>query len=195
MTSDHQRYSLTELANLAGVSVRTVRYYQSQGLLSSSGTSGPGAKYGEAHLDRLRLIRRLQREHLPLAEIRRQLDEMDDADIAELAEGEPPEPPADSALEYVRRVLEPGGASRSPSRLREVHPLYASAPSLPSPAPVPSEPSTPEPPNRLVRSQWERIPLATDVELHVRRPLPRPLAKQVDRLIAIAADLLKEDPS
>ena len=80
MTSDHQRYSLTELANLAGVSVRTVRYYQSQGLLSSSGTSGPGAKYGEAHLDRLRLIRRLQREHLPLAEIRRQLDEMDDAD-------------------------------------------------------------------------------------------------------------------
>ena len=80
MTSDHQRYSLTELANLAGVSVRTVRYYQSQGLLSSSGTSGPGAKYGEAHLDRLRLIRRLQREHLPLAEIRRQLDEIDDAD-------------------------------------------------------------------------------------------------------------------
>ena len=111
MPSDHQRYSLTELANLAGVSVRTVRYYQSQGLLSSSGTSGPGAKYGEAHLDRLRLIRRLQREHLPLAEIRRQLDEMDDADIAELAESEPPEPPVDSALEYVRRVLEPGGES------------------------------------------------------------------------------------
>ena len=87
MSSDHQRYSLTELANLAGVSVRTVRYYQSQGLLSSSGTSGPGAKYGEAHLARLRLIRRLQREHLPLAEIRRQLDEIDDATIADARGG------------------------------------------------------------------------------------------------------------
>ena len=97
---------------------RTVRYYQSQGLLSSSGTSGPGAKYGEAHLARLRLIRRLQREHLPLAEIRRQLDEIDDATIATLAEAEPPELPADSALEYVRRVLEPDGVSRSPSLLR-----------------------------------------------------------------------------
>ena len=156
--------------------MRTVRYYQSQGLLSSSGTSGPGAKYGEAHLARLRLIRRLQREHLPLAEIRRQLDEIDDATIATLAEGEPPEPPADSALEYVRRVLEPGGDSpallrRSANTVADSDVLYALA------APALSEPSTPEPSNRLVRSQWERIPLATDVELHVRRPLPRPLAE------------------
>ena len=194
MPSDHQRYSLTELANLAGVSVRTVRYYQSQGLLSSSGTSGPGAKYGETHLARLLLIRRLQREHLPLAEIRRQLDEIDDATIATLAEGEPPEPPVDSALEYVRRVLEPGGDSPSPLR-RSTNTVAESDVSYALAAPALSEPSTPESPKRLVRSQWERIPLATDVELHVRRPLPRPLAKQVDRLIAIAADLLKEDPS
>jgi hypothetical protein len=61
--------------------------------------------------------------------------------------------------------------------------------------PAPPEPPAADTPSRVERSQWERIELATDVELHVRRPLPRPLAKQVDRLIAIATDLLKEDPS
>jgi hypothetical protein len=37
--------------------------------------------------------------------------------------------------------------------------------------------------------------LAPDVELHVRRPLTRPLNKQVDRLVTIARELLEEDPS
>jgi hypothetical protein len=52
------RYTLTELADLAGVTPRTVRYYLAQGLLPSVGTAGPGAKYGDAQLARLRLIRR-----------------------------------------------------------------------------------------------------------------------------------------
>ena len=191
MTTD--RYSLTELADLAGVSVRTVRYYQSQGLLSSSGTSGPGAKYDEAHLARLQLIRRLQRDHLPLAEIRRRLADLDDATVMTLAEAAPPAPPRDSALDYVRGVLASGSAAPRPARaLRVSEPPAAFAMSV---QPAPPEPPAADTPSRVERSQWERIELATDVELHVRRPLPRPLAKQVDRLIAIATDLLKEDPS
>ena len=189
------RFSLTELADLAGVSVRTVRYYQSQGLLTSSGTSGPRAKYDEAHLARLQLIRRLQRDHLPLAEIRRQLDDLDDAAVMTLAETAPPAPPQDSALDYVRSVLRSGSAPppapRSVLRAAEM-PAAAYAMSV---QPAPPEPPPADAPARIERSQWERIELATDVELHVRRPLPRPLAKQVDRLIAIATDLLKEDPS
>ena len=43
------------------------------------------------------------------------------------------------------------------------------------------------------RSQWERIVLAPDVELHVRRPLSRTQNKQVDRLVTIARELLEED--
>jgi len=187
------RYSLTELDDLAGVSVRTVRYYQSQGLLSSSGTSGPGAKYDEAHLARLQLIRRLQRDHLPLAEIRRRLADLDDATVITLAETEPPAPPRDSALDYVRGVLASGSAAPRPARaLRVSDPAATFAMSV---QPAPPEPQTADTASRIERSQWERIELATDVELHVRRPLPRPLAKQVDRLIAIATDLLKEDPS
>src|SRR3954470_17142841 len=102
---DDDRYSLTELADLAGVTPRTVRYYIAQGLLPAVGQYGPGSKYDDDHLARLRVIRRLgpgnkrddaplarlratrrpEAEHLPLAEIRRRLDELGDADIRSLA--------------------------------------------------------------------------------------------------------------
>ena len=51
-------YTLTDLADLAGVTPRTLRYYLSQGLLPAVGASGPGAKYDDSHLARLRLIKR-----------------------------------------------------------------------------------------------------------------------------------------
>ncbi len=65
-------YTLQQLADEAGVTPRTIRYYIAQGLLASPG-AGSGARYTDAHLERLRLIRQLQRNHLPLAEIRKQL--------------------------------------------------------------------------------------------------------------------------
>lgn len=198
------RYSLTELAGLAGVTPRTVRYYISQGLLPSPGTSGPGAKYDDAHLVRLRLVRKLQREHLPLAEIRQRLAGLDDTTIANLAD-QPTEvtDPQDSALDYIRRVL--GPPQVKPNRLAAVNERPAAAyalarkPMRAEPMPGASAPITlgvePAPGRSFERSQWERIPLAPDIELHVRRPLPRPLAKQVDRLVSIARDLLEEDQS
>jgi DNA-binding transcriptional MerR regulator len=201
---DDARYSLTELADLAGVTPRTVRFYLSQGLLPSPGATGPGVTYGAGSLDRLRLIRRLQREHLPLAEIRRQLAGLDDDAIAQLVDAAASEDgsasttePADSALDYVRRLLAPP-ATRPPMLRRslmkridtvaESPALYASAMSV-----APATPSS-EPP-AIERSQWERIALAEDVELHVRRPLPRSQSRKVDRLVTIARELLEEDPS
>jgi DNA-binding transcriptional MerR regulator len=206
MSPSDNRYSLTELADLAGVTPRTVRYYMSQGLLPSPGASGPGAKYDDTHLERLRLVRRLQREHLPLAEIRQRLAGLDDTAIATLAE-EPAaaRDPQDSALDYIRRVLgpQPAALKRLMAGL-EPPPAFTltgesrnveSGPVTPlarSPITLGVEPA---PGRNFERSQWERIPLAPDIELHVRRPLPRPLAKQVDRLVSIARDLLEEDPS
>ena len=110
---DDDRYSLTELADLAGVTPRTVRYYLAQGLLPAVGQTGPGSKYGEGHLTRLRLIRRLQAEHLPLAEIRRRLEGLTETDIRTLVATEVPEPPAGSALDYLRSVLG-GDTERTP---------------------------------------------------------------------------------
>jgi hypothetical protein len=45
------------------------------------------------------------------------------------------------------------------------------------------------------RSQWDRIVLAPDIVLHVRRPLSRLQNRAVDRLIGVARQLLEEEPS
>ncbi|CAN5307892.1 hypothetical protein BH09GEM1_BH09GEM1_18440 [soil metagenome] len=147
---------LTELADRAGVSIRTVRYYIQQGLLTKPEARGPGAHYTEEHLDRLLLIKRLQREHLPLAEIRR---------VLESSAGEVPAPR--TARDYVHSVL------------GESIPLYS------APAVEEASPST--------RSQWERVTLAPDIELHIRRPLSRAVNKQVERLIDAARDILEDN--
>jgi DNA-binding transcriptional MerR regulator len=210
---DDDRYSLTELADLAGVTPRTVRYYLAQGLLPAVGQTGPGSKYGEAHLARLRLIRRLQAEHLPLAEIRRRLEGLSGSDIVALAAEPAPAPPADSALDYLRTVLGEGrtaarsvapplAASMAPPPGMPLlrHSLQASeAPIGVPPAVAPSgspSPAEADPSERVLdRSQWERITLSPDIELHVRRPLTRAHQKGVDRLVAIARELLEEDRS
>ena len=114
--------------------------------------------------------------------------------------------PAGSAVDYIRDVLgihevfeEPRTYARrmvdsSPSLPTEVYrsPASMPAPSLPSmPAVGKPEPalSKPEP----GRSQWERISLDPDIELHVRHPLTRQNKKAVARLIAIARQLFEED--
>jgi DNA-binding transcriptional MerR regulator len=215
---DEDRYSLTELADLAGVTPRTVRYYLGQGLLPATGQSGPGTRYDAGHLARLRLIRRLQAEHLPLAEIRRRLDGLGADEIRDLAGSDVPAPPAQSALEYLRTVLGGPASDRlperpplslqipSPRRVRagspDAHPAGLAAVSEVRAA-VAEEPgdryrsttaTTSEPsPASIERSQWERIVLAPDIELHIRRPLARAQNKGVDRLVTIAREILEED--
>jgi DNA-binding transcriptional MerR regulator len=192
------RYTLTQLAGLAGVTPRTVRYYITQGLIPAPGSAGPGPKYSDADLARLRTIKRLQREHQPLAEIRAQLAKLDDATILGLAEAtETPEPPQESALDYIRRVTGGRRVAEAPaSLLKRVGSASYAAEAAPSFAPTaPAAPALESPAEaRLERSQWERIELAPDVELHVRRPLARQTAKRVDRIVSIARDLLEEEP-
>ena len=203
-------FTLADLCDLAGVTPRTVRYYVTEGLLRSPGTTGPGARYDEGHLARLRLTRRLQREHLPLAEIRRRLAALDDDEAISLAGGRA-EPPGDSALDYVRGVLAGKGVGGAGRPVVPASPSPASPPpGSPSPG-SPSQalllerrllvdPSGPElwsadaPRSRLLeRSHWERIALSADVEIHVRRPLTRDQNRAVARLLEEARRLLEEN--
>jgi len=124
-------YSLADLCDLADVTPRTVRYYISQGLLRSPGTSGPGARYDDGHLARLRLVRRLQREHLPLAEIRARLAALSDEEAIVEAEG-PAELPVDSALDYVRGVLGSRTLRTPPNAPAAAAPNAPSAPAAPA---------------------------------------------------------------
>lgn len=200
---------LAELSARADVSVRTIRFYIQQGLLPSPESRGPGAHYTAEHLDRLRLIKRLQREHLPLAEIRRRLEGLGAAEIARLAE-ETAARPRSSARDYIRQALsEPGaklraaetppgsgdrGAGSGMPDLASMRVASAMAPmhalGAVSDVAVPREPAKPRPP---ARSQWERIVLAPDVELHLRRPLSREQNRQVERLMEAARVIFEED--
>ncbi len=185
-------YTLQDLAELAEVTPRTVRYYVAQGLLPSPGKLGPGVTYGEGHLARLRLIRRYQRDHLPLAEIRVRLASVDDGMVEQLLNAFPTEPEPDSASEYIRRVLEKPGELALAEVAAPYPTLRRSILSPPPGSPAAPARSDLESPT-ADRSQWDRIVLVPDVELHVRRPLTRHLNKRVERLIAIARELLEED--
>ena len=69
--------TVDEVAAEVGLTVRTVRYYQSEGLLPAPTRVGREARYGDEHLERLRLIARLQEQGLRLtaiAELLRQGD-------------------------------------------------------------------------------------------------------------------------
>jgi DNA-binding transcriptional MerR regulator len=65
------RYRVEQLASVCDVSVDTVRYYQSRGLLPQPEREGRVAWYGDEHEVRIREIRTLQAKGLTLAAIRR----------------------------------------------------------------------------------------------------------------------------
>ncbi len=69
-----QTYSVIELAEAAGLPVRTVRYYQAGGLLSRAQRVGRSLQYGEKHLHRLKQIAEMQASGLKLGTIRDMLD-------------------------------------------------------------------------------------------------------------------------
>lgn len=84
-----------ELSDRAGVSVDTIRYYQSKGLLDPPRREGRVAWYGPDHLDRIARIRSLQDRGFTLATIIRfvhgDLDAADEALVGKLTQ-----PPRDS---------------------------------------------------------------------------------------------------
>lgn len=68
------RYTVDEVATRTGTTIRTIRWYQSEGLLPPPARVGRMAMYDEDHLARLDAIRDLQAHGLTLTAIRRLLD-------------------------------------------------------------------------------------------------------------------------
>ena len=170
-------YDLKELCQRADVTVRTVRYYIQQGLLEAPGTPGPGPKYGEGHLLRLKLIRRLQSEHLPLAEIRKSMGALDDKAVRKVLQTKTPRP-GGSASDYIQGVLS-GKTSTSSIALKARGKGQSRRKKEPTSG------------SYRVHSQWERIALSEDIELHVRRPLSRLQRRKLDKLLTSAQEILE----
>jgi DNA-binding transcriptional MerR regulator len=117
------RYAIGDLADLGGVSRRTVRYYVQEGLLPAPLGVGRGRHYGPEHLDRLLKVKALQEAGRTLDEIRHATH-----DRSGQFRGRPSiEPPLPRTL-WRRVDLAPGvelhvsGAVRlpSPGRLQEL---------------------------------------------------------------------------
>src|SRR5277367_5535084 len=112
---------MAELAARSGVARETIHFYLREGLLPRPEKGGRTvAFYGEEHIERLRLIRRLREEkYLPIAVIRRLLEspaaaERDVDVLADVLHIIPPEdeaarPPSPAALAEAesRRLLGP----------------------------------------------------------------------------------------
>jgi DNA-binding transcriptional MerR regulator len=71
---DEPRYSIGDLADLGGVSRRTVRYYVQQELLPAPLGVGRGNHYNREHLDLLLRVKAMQESGRTLDEIRQTLE-------------------------------------------------------------------------------------------------------------------------
>ena len=67
---DQKRYSVGEIAELGGVSRRTVRYYVQEGLLPTPYGLGRGSHYGPEHLEELLRIKAMQEQGMSLEAVR-----------------------------------------------------------------------------------------------------------------------------
>jgi DNA-binding transcriptional MerR regulator len=89
-------YLVGDLARRTGTTVRTIRWYQSEGLLPPPRRAGRTARYGDDHVARLEVIRDLQAHGLTLTAVRRLIDRA-------------PEGAATVALTFVRSAVTPAG--------------------------------------------------------------------------------------
>ena len=110
--------TISELADAAGVTVRTIRYYVNEGLLPQAETSGRYALYDAAYLDRLELIRRWKEAYLPLKEIRERMALLSDPQVREMLQ----------QLDAVEAESPPLAESSRPANLQSAPPAAAPAP-------------------------------------------------------------------
>lgn len=106
------RSRVDELAARAGVSVDTVRFYQTKGLLPPPEREGRAAWYSDVHFERLDRIRSLKEKGFTLAAIRRLVDgELDAADeaLVEALVASGPESGAETELLTRARLSEETG--------------------------------------------------------------------------------------
>ena len=199
-----REYSIGELADQAGVSTRTIRYYVSEGLLPPPLGAGPNSRYTDAHREQLEIIGRLKREYLPLKEIRRRLaghgpfptiplaDAPEDVDASVDGERWTREHWLDVEAEWRQRHLreeaQPAGPPRAARSMRQSAREVTSA-AMPPPgtkeqtplplSPVPSE-----------ERSWRRVAISDEAELLISERQYRRHRDKIDWLAQWAKRVL-----
>jgi DNA-binding transcriptional MerR regulator len=196
-------YTISQLAELAGVTPRTIRYYTAEGLLPRPDTRGQYALYGEQHLLRLQLIGQLKESYLPLGEIKARIEHLDDAQIRALLvePRESLESPA-SAADYLAQVRARQQVPHPARRMAEhSEPYAAETPVLslrPPAAPAPAPPAygfaapitTPAPTPHVEEEKQEAAAAPSQQPGLLRKLLPlRPSSARQDSRSAAAAPM------
>ena len=108
-----------------------------------------------------------------------------------------PEPAVSSAADYVRTVMGPPRSTPNAGRSQRVTAFLNQGikRSAPASSGVVEEPRfSPSIHKPRERSQWERIALTEDFELHIRRPLSRDANRRLERLLEQARRIFQEEP-
>lgn len=201
--------TIAELAERAGTTRRTIRYYVSEGLLPPPGGQGQRRVYTMDHLLRLRAIQRMKEAFLPLREIRRRLARMTPDEVRRLAHPSAEEPQRDRLAQVatlLATVSPPGatpigaapglGASYVASQLdqtihRSIRPIQTSLRGVGTSSP---EETTPIELDATADDIWHRVTLAPGVELHYQPSRDRRRHEAIAHLIRAAMSLLATAP-
>jgi DNA-binding transcriptional MerR regulator len=179
--TEEQTYTVGQLAEAAGVTPRTIRYYTAEELLPPPDSRGRYALYGEDHLLRLRLIARLKGAYLPLGEIKARLDALSTGQVAALLAEHEPAPPS-SAADYVSQVLASTTLARTIAEDAAGYAVRTGSPisSAPHAAPGVPERVSPSPPAPLVAGRVQPA----------EQPLPAAAPPQPDQQSAAGGGLI-----
>lgn len=142
-------YKISELADKAEVTKRTIHYYISKGLIPPASGSGVASTYDEEHLLKLRLIKKLQEQYLPLERIRELVSGLDQAATRKTLEGEV------ASQDLQGQVLTP-----APPNLPDL------APGAVSTEYDMTQPTSPSLPNIKQAKAYLRVDLGFGIELH-----------------------------
>ena len=186
MENETQReYSIGELADLAGVSTRTIRYYVSEGLLPPPVAAGPNSRYTNAHLDQLAIINHLKEQYLPLKEIRRRLIGHNAPEASSRPQADAPRSPAPAAApQFSRNYALAKHARHAPPE--ESASSEAQSPMLMDTMPDYHFQITPP-----VETNWRRIQIADGAELLISEAQYERHRDKIDWLVQWAERVLE----
>ena len=154
---DQQSFGIGELAEVAGITVRAVRYYISLGLLPPPNEKGSSASYGDEHLERLHLIEELKERRLSLSEINRMLSTLSRREIAELISSAlPPDAGSVAGFSEVREMLTTPPASPRAAESQGDHYMAE---------------SSPPPAGTGETETWVRLRITDGIEIHHKASL------------------------
>jgi DNA-binding transcriptional MerR regulator len=166
--------STSDLASRVQVTKRTIRYYVAEGLLPPPIEKGAAQFFDREHEVRLRMIKILREEGLPLRRIRQELEKHSLSDLQMM-------------LEIASNVRDGGlGPREVLDRLGSSSMVGAATPVVWAAVPDYSLASPPSPAPGL----WRRIRVADGVELHVEtRAADGERGERIQSLIDFAMDL------